>query len=153
MLYILAQVVVKVSIALLIVRIFPVLWMRRATMGFIALLIAHNLVFLFLIAFQCRPVASIWDKHILGTCLDITAIADAGAAMSIAEDIALILLPIPELWKLRASLGRRLQLILIFTFHHCKVPRSRTRRDSLLIPISKQCDNSEHDPVEVRCII
>lgn len=116
MLYIFAQVLVKVSIALLIVRIFPVLWMRRATMGFIALLITHNLVFLFLIAFQCKPVASVWDKHIPGTCFDITAIAYAGAAMSIAEDSALILLPIPELWKLRASLGRRLQLILIFTF-------------------------------------
>lgn len=115
MFYILAKVMVKASIALLIDRIFPIRWMRRATICFIVLLITHNLVFLFLIIFQCKPISSIWDKHITGSCLNLTAIAYAGASLSIVEYIVLILLPIPELWKLKAKLGRRIQLIFVFT--------------------------------------
>lgn len=113
--YIVIQVVVKISIALMIARIFPVRWMQLTVKGFIVFMIAHNIIFVFLILFQCMPVASIWNKTITGKCIDITAVGYAGAALTIAEDLVLIGLPIPELLKLQVSLTRRIHLIVIFT--------------------------------------
>lgn len=53
----------------------------------------HLLVFTFTVIFQCLPIHSIWDPSIKGKCLNLNAVIYAGAAISILEDLAIIILP------------------------------------------------------------
>lgn len=115
MLYILIQVTAKVSIVILFSRIFPARWFQRTVWCFVAFLVIHGLIFLFVIVFQCIPVDGIWDKSLSAKCLDITAVGWAGAIMSIIEDIAILVLPIPELLKLQLSLQKKIAVFIMFS--------------------------------------
>ncbi|KAK6205929.1 hypothetical protein LQW54_008121 [Pestalotiopsis sp. IQ-011] len=114
-LYILIQLSAKVSIALLFIRLFPARWIHRTLKIFIAFMVGHGLIFVSVIIFQCWPIYSIWDKSVTGSkCVDVTAVAYVGAALSIAEDIFLVLLPITELRKLQVTQRQRVLLSFMF---------------------------------------
>ncbi|ETS77403.1 hypothetical protein PFICI_11277 [Pestalotiopsis fici W106-1] len=113
-LYITVQLSAKVSIALLFFRLFPARWMRLTLKIFTAFMIGHGLIFVMVVIFQCWPIYSIWDKTVSGKCVDITAVGYVGAALSIVEDIFLVLLPITELRKLQVSQRQRVLLSLMF---------------------------------------
>jgi hypothetical protein len=72
------------------------------------------IAFLIAVSFQCVPVESIWDFSIPGRCISADSIIYAGAGLSIAEDIVIILLPVPSLKSLKLSLKKRLALIFMF---------------------------------------
>lgn len=115
MLYILIQVSAKVSILMLFSRIFTARWFTLTVRWCVGFLVAHGLLFLFLIVFQCIPVEGIWNKSISAKCLDITAIGWAGAVFSIVEDLVILVLPIPELLKLQLSLQKKIAVFLMFS--------------------------------------
>lgn len=76
----------------------------------------HGLVFLMLVIFQCQPISSIWDKTIDGTCLPINVVIGyTGAALSIAEDFIILLLPVHELWKLQMNPNKKLGIIFLIS--------------------------------------
>ncbi|EGY15287.1 uncharacterized protein VDAG_06141 [Verticillium dahliae VdLs.17] len=90
MLYILIQVFAKMSILLFFSRIFQVRWFLVTVRAFIAFLILHGLLFVLLVAFQCMPVSSVWDRsNDNRTCINMTAVGYAGAAFSIIEDLVI----------------------------------------------------------------
>lgn len=114
-LYILIQLSAKVSIALLFIRLFPARWIHRTLKIFIAFMVGHGLIFVTVMVFQCWPIYSIWDKSVTGSkCVDVTTVAYVGAALSIAEDIFLVLLPITELRKLQVTQRQRVLLSFMF---------------------------------------
>lgn len=88
---------------------------RFVTMGFMTILLTHGLMFLFLVAFQCLPVQSIWDRSMEGRCLDLNALGYAGASVNILEDVLLFVMPVPELMKLQLSTKKRLALVFMFS--------------------------------------
>ncbi|KAI1340337.1 hypothetical protein F5Y15DRAFT_54756 [Xylariaceae sp. FL0016] len=104
--YILVQVFAKVSILMLYARIFPTRWFQWTIKGCITFMLGHGAIFVFVIIFQCVPVAAVWERNISGRCLDVNSVGWAGAIMSVIEDIVLVLLPLPELWKLQV-IGRK----------------------------------------------
>ncbi|EGY13935.1 uncharacterized protein VDAG_00617 [Verticillium dahliae VdLs.17] len=114
MFYILVQVTAKASILILFWRIFTARWFRITVWGGGIFLVTHGLLFLLLIVFQCLPVRAIWDKSLDAKCLNITAVGLAGAAFSIFEDIAILLMPIPEVRKLQLTLKKRVAVCLMF---------------------------------------
>lgn len=105
----------KLSILLLYIRVFGVTrWVRTTCYGCIAALTFQTIPIFFIMFFQCQPLQAIWNKYIEGRCLDVSAIAYAGGALSIAWDVVLIALPIPEILKLQVSARKRLTLVVIF---------------------------------------
>ena len=88
--------------------------MRLTCYGCIAALSLHSIPVFFIMFFQCQPLQAIWNKYIEGRCLDVSAVAYAGAALSIAWDAILIALPIREIRKLYISARKRLTLAVIF---------------------------------------
>ncbi|GKT88360.1 integral membrane protein [Colletotrichum tofieldiae] len=74
----------------------------------------QTIVFLFLIIFQCIPIQAIWDKELQGHCLNISSVGYGGAALSILNDIILIIIPIPELMKLQLGQMRRIEVAFMF---------------------------------------
>ncbi|KAE9382122.1 hypothetical protein N431DRAFT_317320, partial [Stipitochalara longipes BDJ] len=105
----------KTSILLLYYRIFPQDWLRRTVFVGCVYMVIHGLIFFFVIVFQCRPIALVYDKSLEGTCLDIHAVVFAGSVLSMIEDIATISLPIPSILKLRLPLKKKLQVVLMMS--------------------------------------
>jgi hypothetical protein len=114
--YTLLLITSKVSILLLYARLFPVQKFLWAIKGLGALLGCHGVLFVLLIAMQCLPVYAIWDRYVTDRkCIDVTAVAYTSGALSILADIAILLLPIPQVWKLKIDRRRQLELIAIFS--------------------------------------
>ncbi|KAJ8118050.1 hypothetical protein OPT61_g890 [Boeremia exigua] len=119
MLYVAVQIFSKVAILALYSRLFPesIAWFRWSVRGMVTFMYVHGLVFFFLVVFQCLPIASIWDKTITnGKCLPISAVIGfTGAALSIAEDIIILVLPLPVVSKLQMSTKKKVGVILLIS--------------------------------------
>lgn len=96
-------------------RVFPSAKFRIAAKLVIAFLVVHGTVYLGLLAFQCLPLSSIWDKNVIGKCVNLTATGYSGAVCSIVEDIVIMLMPIPELLKLKLSRRKKAALVFMFS--------------------------------------
>jgi hypothetical protein len=108
------KLVAKASIILMYMRIFTgrkFRWACWACLGYCAMSL---LAFTFVLAFQCKPVESIWNRYVSGQCLDVNAVGFAGAILSVVEDVVLMVLPISELRKLQISGRKRIGVGLMF---------------------------------------
>lgn len=115
LLYVVIQVTAKVAILTVFWRIFTAKWLRRTIWGCVAFLVGHGTLFLFLVAFQCSPVHAVWDRTIQGKCINVTAVAWAGAIFSILEDLVILALPLPEVLKLQLSFKKKVAVCLMFS--------------------------------------
>ena len=105
----------KVSIVALYLRIFTSRTARFTCYILIFVIVANCVSFLFASTFQCSPIAYQWDKTIEGgTCFNIEAAFKASGAPNIATDAVILVLPIPTVWKLKASWIRKLGLMVVF---------------------------------------
>lgn len=104
----------KVSIMLLFSRIFETPVWHRMTQAVLIFFALKVIAFLFPLIFQCNPLEAVWDPSVHGQCLSIGAIGFAGAGLSITEDLVLLVLPIPTLWRLQLGLTKRIWLIVLF---------------------------------------
>ncbi|KAL2071931.1 hypothetical protein VTL71DRAFT_13166 [Oculimacula yallundae] len=112
--YALIQNLAKFSILFLYLRIFPAQRFRllvKICMGF---MLCHTLAFTLSIIFQCVPFEAMWTPSIANQCLDLYALAVAGAVFTILEDIVIITLPINQLMALRLSKKKRFALFFMF---------------------------------------
>ncbi|TDZ40328.1 Phospholipase A I [Colletotrichum trifolii] len=116
LIYTVLQAAVKLSIVLFLRRIFPSETFRRIAQGIQVILLLHGTLFTIPFAVQCMPVQSIWDRTITDRrCLNLQAVGYSGGGLAMAEDIAILLLPIPHVWQLKVSLQQRLAVIALFS--------------------------------------
>ncbi|KAH7356912.1 hypothetical protein BKA65DRAFT_580090 [Rhexocercosporidium sp. MPI-PUGE-AT-0058] len=115
MFYVFVQVSAKMSLLLLYIRVFP----RTRTALFsklgIGFLIVHGTLYLFLVIFQCTPIAFVWDRSMSGKCLNLNSIGFSGAAASILEDLFILVLPVFEIKHLQLGRGKKWNLFLMFS--------------------------------------
>ncbi|KAH8673438.1 hypothetical protein BX600DRAFT_205209 [Xylariales sp. PMI_506] len=107
----------KVSILCFYLRIFPAKGFRMWVYSLIAANVAYFIAFDLATIFQCTPIDGAWldwDGEWDGVCRDVNLQAWVAAAVSIALDIATIILPMPELWKLNLSIKKKLQVMSMF---------------------------------------
>jgi hypothetical protein len=110
-LYIVATRLTKLSLLLLYVRIWPdrstPFWHACAVVG--TLLALSIPAALFPAVFQCRPVSYYWTRlmHTTGACVDQTDLSIANATIVIAFDLAVLLLPVYNVARLRVSVAMR----------------------------------------------
>jgi hypothetical protein len=114
--YVVAITLAKISVLFLYLRLFehhPSF--RLAAHITIVLTAVATLVLSFITIFACHPVAYFWDRDIKGgQCLNINNIAYAMAALSIAEDLAIVALPFPVLVRLQMSTSKKVGIGLMF---------------------------------------
>ncbi|GKT72902.1 integral membrane protein [Colletotrichum tofieldiae] len=108
MLYIVVLILAKLSIVALFGRLFPDRKFQLVNKLVIAFLIGHGLIFLFVIMFECTPIAGIWDRTIERKCVNVNAVAMASAILSIIEDCVILSMPIQQLSKLQLGLKKKL---------------------------------------------
>jgi hypothetical protein len=111
----LVQNIPKFSILLLYLRVFPIPRFQTILKLVMTWQAAHTLSFLFAVAFQCVPVQSFWDPFVAKKrCVNLSVLIYMGGALSIFEDIVIMLLPIYELKGLNLGLRKKAAVAFIF---------------------------------------
>lgn len=114
-LYVVDQLLTKISLLALYLRVFPKRWIQLTARYGIFVMIVQETIFYFLILLRCIPVSANWDVRQPGRCLNLNAIGFAGAILGIAEHFAILVMPLPELWKLKLSKRKRIMLAFVFS--------------------------------------
>ncbi|KAJ5151253.1 uncharacterized protein N7482_010505 [Penicillium canariense] len=112
-----ALMMTKVSILLLYLTIArrPHNFLRIGSYITLAVVVVGGLVLTFITAFQCRPVQAVYDINIKNpSCIPIEDIYLASVPVSLATDLAILVLPLPLLASL--ALRRWEKTILLLTF-------------------------------------
>ncbi|KAL2850307.1 hypothetical protein BJY01DRAFT_245479 [Aspergillus pseudoustus] len=115
--YIFCAPLIKISMLLLYLRLFPSYNFRTATYICIAVCVCWAISFLVTGALICRPLSYIWhqwDGEHEGVCLNHNAILIAHAIVNIVLDLVVIGLPIPTLVNLHLGWKKRLGICLMF---------------------------------------
>jgi hypothetical protein len=79
-----------------------------------AFIIIQFIAYLMLTVFQCTPVHSFWDKNVSGYCSNAINIVYSASAFSIFDDLLIIALPIPMVWRLKVETRKRVELLVMF---------------------------------------
>ncbi|KAL7926952.1 putative PTH11-typeG-protein-coupled receptor [Trichoderma austrokoningii] len=116
-LYFLEVSMLKLSLVLFYIRIFPGKTVRAILWTTFASCAAFGLSFALVAVFQCTPVKFYWEKwdgehH--GTCLNINSIAWSNAAISIAIDIWVLAIPLWQLKGLNLDWRRKVGVGMMF---------------------------------------
>lgn len=117
MVYITALSLTKVSILFFYLKVFPGRTFRYIVYTLIACNICYAVVFDFLLAFQCHPISGAWlswDGQFDAKCISINLLGWSAAAINIVLDLAVIILPLPELFRLSMSLKKKIQIVMMF---------------------------------------
>ncbi|KAI4596754.1 hypothetical protein KJ359_005096 [Pestalotiopsis sp. 9143b] len=107
----------KISILCFYLRIFPRREFRIGAWVLIGANVLYFFAFEIITIFQCTPIPGAWlewDGTYEAACRDVNLQAWVAAAVCIVLDVALIALPMPELWNLNLSLKKKVQVMLMF---------------------------------------
>lgn len=105
---------IKFSILLLYRRLFPsrqFLWRLYGTGAFV---LCYTIAAFLCFVLQCVPLESLWNPTVTGRCIDIILVFILLGALNAATDAAILVLPLPELWKLNMTPKRKYQIVGIF---------------------------------------
>ncbi|KAH8881710.1 hypothetical protein GQ53DRAFT_471213 [Thozetella sp. PMI_491] len=124
---------VRMSLMVFYLRIFPGLLFRRMVQCIMISGAIQTVLFFFLIIFQCTPVQFAWDKATPtpGKCLDMNALAYAGAIVALLYDLVNLVLPVNELRKLQISTPKKVGIMVMFALGSCGCIASLIRMKSI----------------------
>ena len=117
MMYSLSVLFTKLSILLLILRVFCSV---KRDVGYWCtwILIVTNtifyLLFFFIPIFECSPREKIWNKTVPGHCLDVNVLYLASACFNMISDVAMLSVPIYLICHLQISTQRKMGVSAIF---------------------------------------
>jgi hypothetical protein len=77
----------------------------------LGLVTVSQLIFAFLFAFGCSPVARQWDPSVPGTCINGLAMYFAFGGMNMAWDVLIIILPFPILRRLQLDRRNKVRAV------------------------------------------
>ena len=86
-----------------------------ALFSVMAFTIVTYIIIVFMTAFQCVPVRAVWDWDIRDKkCLNISNVAWSSAAVNIAAEVFILILPLPMLVPLRLTRKKKIGLYALF---------------------------------------
>ncbi|KAI9673654.1 MAG: hypothetical protein M1817_002291 [Caeruleum heppii] len=105
----------KTSILLLYMRIFSTSKsLRYISWSTIVFIFVFYIVGFFMTILACRPQRKIWDPMVEGTCHRWAAGQVVAAAINIATDVLVLVLPLRQVWKLQLPRKQKWGLSAIF---------------------------------------
>ncbi|RMZ36810.1 hypothetical protein CA14_006533 [Aspergillus flavus] len=110
--YILAPPTVKLSLLLLYRRIFLSSRFLKIVYTIGAIVSIWAIIMTFLAIFNCKPISAFWTGQ--GECIPFKQFAIGYAIVNIITDLAVWLMPIPNMWKLQLPTAQKVALTLIF---------------------------------------
>jgi hypothetical protein len=114
-LYVFNLVWTKLSILLMYYRIFHFPYFKRWAYIIGAFVVAWVICITFLFIFICVPVQKLWYPDLPGRCINQVGTWIANAVSTIATDLAILVLPMPQVWKLQLRLSEKIALTVAFS--------------------------------------
>ncbi|KHN95791.1 Extracellular membrane protein, CFEM domain protein [Metarhizium album ARSEF 1941] len=109
---------IKLSLSLFYVRIFPGATIRRLIWATAAVNALYGATFLVTAIFQCEPIDYFWtqyvEEHASGRCININAMGWANAAISVALDLWMISIPLSQIPKLKLHWTKKISVSVMF---------------------------------------
>ena len=104
----------KLSLLFMYYRIFRFPFFKNCAIvvGIFVVLWAITITFLFI--FLCTPVQKLWEPDLEGHCVDELGVWLANASATIFSDIAILVLPMPQVWKLQLKTVEKVGIIAVF---------------------------------------
>ncbi|KAL8836141.1 MAG: hypothetical protein Q9170_003034 [Blastenia crenularia] len=116
LLYLIAVLFPKLSILATYLRIFISPSYRISCYALAAFLVANWFTFTVACFKMCTPLPYLWDRKIAGGhCFDINQFYRWSAFPNIVTDVAMLVLPLPVVWKLHTSQNIKIGLTIMFT--------------------------------------
>jgi hypothetical protein len=108
----------KLAFLFFFLRIFPSANTRRLIWVSVGVSVLYTIGFAVTMIFACRPISAVWTSWD-GTrnpdyCINQNTFYLVAAALNIGLDVAIVLIPIPELIKLNLSSRKKAFLSAIF---------------------------------------
>jgi hypothetical protein len=106
-----AERLIKTSVCLLYMELFPLRSLRIAAYWAIGISNVFALTVILSITFICLPVKSSLDPTVYGTCGNRNALWLVLGILNILTDIVILMLPMPFVWGLQLPRKKRFALI------------------------------------------
>ncbi|KAI1743353.1 hypothetical protein F4680DRAFT_409871 [Xylaria scruposa] len=113
-LYALAVGLVKVSISVMLMRIFVRRSVRIAGIAILVLSVIWIFLTILVGLLLCRPIEKNWNPAVDGTCGNQYAGFGVVAGVDILNELSLVILPIPSVWRLQLSRRYKVALAGVF---------------------------------------
>ncbi|KAL4966090.1 uncharacterized protein BDV14DRAFT_199223 [Aspergillus stella-maris] len=105
----------RVSVVALYLRIFTQKAYRGACWFVIAFLLGNMTATVIAAQLECFPLAYTWDRNIPGgTCFDQILWYKLSNIPNVVADVLILALPIPTVWNLKASRGKKIGITIVF---------------------------------------
>ncbi|KAG9242165.1 hypothetical protein BJ878DRAFT_426508, partial [Calycina marina] len=105
---------VKISVLLFYLRLFPYDSFRKAVFASIAYVLLTTILGAFFAIIQCKPVLNFWNKDTPGQCLDLTIMACIHSSFAISSCVLILVLPIPVIARLNLGTTKKLGVFFVF---------------------------------------
>ncbi|RWA14132.1 hypothetical protein EKO27_g983 [Xylaria grammica] len=104
----------KLSMLSLYYRIYATPVFRRWVWGVVGLVVVYIVSFIPLFLTNCIPLSQYWDPKPTGWCRDTIIGDNATVAANLVLDFAVLVLPLPVLWRLQMSIRDKLTVTAMF---------------------------------------
>lgn len=137
--YSVATAMVKIAILTFYIRIFPGQTFQRVAWGLVWSIVLVGIGTTLGAIFQCWPINYAWlrwNGENTGKCLDLAPLVLTHAGLTMFLDLAILILPMPTLYKLHVNWKKKLQI-----FGECPCLKARviwggTTSSPMVRPIS-----------------
>ncbi|KAL2059929.1 hypothetical protein VTL71DRAFT_10084 [Oculimacula yallundae] len=104
----------KLALLLMYLRIFPVRSIRIGAYVLGGLSIAWCISIIMVSIFQCTPIEKTWNDSLPGFCINLKGSFIGNAIPNILTDVAILALPMQQVWSLHTSTIQKLQISFVF---------------------------------------
>ena len=104
----------KLSLLFMYYRIFHFSQFKKLVIGAGCFVIAWAITVSFLFIFICVPVEKLWRPEVPGHCVSELGVWLANAGSTMFSDILILLLPIPQIWRLHLKKYEKVGLTVVF---------------------------------------
>ncbi|KAK7957754.1 hypothetical protein PG996_010799 [Apiospora saccharicola] len=112
--YVTAVMLVKLSVLQMYLRIFPSRNFKYGSWAIGGVVIAWWIAIVAVCVFQCTPIPKAWNPMLEGHCIDLKASFVGNAIPNIATDIAILAMPVSQVWHLQVNLAQKISLLFMF---------------------------------------
>lgn len=110
--YITALTLVKMSVLMFYVRVFKVVRIYQVALWVTGVIVlAWGIAILLITILACFPIRKNWDQSVPGYCIERHSTL---LIPNVLTDFILLILPMPMLWPIKLSFGRKIGLCGLF---------------------------------------
>lgn len=117
----------KISLLLMYYRIFCIPFFKKVAFGIGGFIIAWGITITFIFIFICVPVQKLWYADLPGHCVNQVGTWIANASSTILTDVVILVLPVPQIWKLNLRKADKIGLTVAFSLGFFVVTASAYR--------------------------